>query len=80
MSELGPSKEHKLASQQIADRLRALGEEHGFDKETCDEIAGLPPDEAYEAAYGLIMQAGLDPDELIADPDEVLADFKEPRE
>ena len=49
------------------DTLRALGEEHGFDKETCDEIAELPFDEAFETAYGYLVQAGFDPDEILAD-------------
>lgn len=53
-------------SREIADILRAYGEEHGFDAETCDEVASLPFSEAFEAAYGYLAQAGLDPDEVLA--------------
>lgn len=58
-------------SQEIADKLRALGEDWGFDQETCDEIAQLPFGEAFEMAYSYLVQAGFD-------PDEILADFMEP--
>lgn len=48
-------------SQAIANILRTIGEEYGFDGETCDEIEALPFSEAFEVAYGYLMQAGLDP-------------------
>lgn len=68
LSGSGAEEERKPnTSQEIGSSLRALGEEHGFDKETCDEIAELPFDEAFETAYGYLVQAGLDPDEVLAD-------------
>lgn len=67
--EQGP--EAKTESQKIADELRGLGEELGFDSETCDEIAEMPFDDAFETAFGYLTQAGLD-------PEEVLVDFLEP--
>ena len=50
----------------IADVLRKLGEDNGFDDETCDEVASMPFTDAFEAAYGYLTQAGLDPDEELA--------------
>ncbi len=68
LSGSGGEEERKTnTSQEIGDTLRALGEEHGFDKETCDEIAELPFDEAFETAYGYLVQAGFDTDEILAD-------------
>ena len=52
--------------QEIADVLREYGEEHGFDIETCQEVAALPFGEAFEVAYGYLAQAGIDPDEALA--------------
>lgn len=52
-------------SDAVADVLRGIGEEYGFDAETCDEVAPHPFDEAFEIAYGHILQAGLDPDILL---------------
>ena len=51
---------------EIADVLRTYGEEHGFDAETCEEIAAMPFPEAFETAYGYLAQAGLDPDEVLS--------------
>lgn len=65
------SEQEPSLGEQIAAKLRVLGEEHGFDEETCDEIAKLPFEEAFEMAYGYLVQAGID-------PDEILADFKQP--
>lgn len=56
----------KNPGREIADILTAYGEEHGFDPETCEEIASLPFPEAFETAYGYLTQAGLDPDEVLA--------------
>ena len=50
----------------VADVLRDLGEAQGFDPRTCDDVAAQPFDEALQAAYGYLAQAGLDPDELLA--------------
>ena len=52
--ESGPEEE---LGTEIADTLRPLGEEHGFDDETLDEIAAMPFSEAYETAYGYLTQA-----------------------
>lgn len=54
-----------LAGSEIADALAPF-EDDGFDPETRAEIAVLPFDEAFETAYGYLMQAGLDADEILA--------------
>lgn len=56
----------KLPSIEIARILSELGEEYGFDEETVAEISDLPYDQAFEAAYGYLLQAGLDPDDILA--------------
>lgn len=66
-AEIARLNETEPMSQAIADVLRKLGPEYGFDDETCAEIADLPDDEAFETAYGYLVQAGLDPDEVLAD-------------
>ncbi len=68
-----PSPEAEKSGQEIADVLSKYGEEHGFDPETCEEVATLPFDEAFEAAYGYLTQAGLD-------PETILSTFMEPPE
>ena len=60
-------KEIIFRSKKIAEALRALGEDFGFDNETCDEIAEMPFEDAFEAAYSYLVQAGLDPEEVLAD-------------
>ncbi len=62
--EQGP--EAKTESQKIADELRSVGEELGFDPETCDEIARMPFDDAFETAFSYLTQAGLDPEEVLS--------------
>lgn len=42
------------------------GEEHGFDAETCAEIAEQPFEEAFQTAYSYLTQAGLDVDDVLA--------------
>ncbi|MBP9813450.1 hypothetical protein H6794_02480 [Candidatus Nomurabacteria bacterium] len=54
-----------LAGSEIADVLAPF-EDDGFDPETRNEIAVLPFDEAFETAYGYLMQAGLDADEILS--------------
>lgn len=61
-----PNPEIEKSGQEIADIVSPLGEEHGFDPETCEEIAAQPFDEAFETAYGYLAQAGLDPDVVLA--------------
>ena len=56
-----------IQSKRIAETLRALGEDFGFDSETCDEIAKMPLEDALETAYGYLVQAGLDPEEILSD-------------
>jgi hypothetical protein len=51
---------------EIARVLSGFGSELGFDAQTCDEIAEMPFPEAFETAYGYLAQAGLDPDEVLA--------------
>ncbi len=53
-------------SHEIANILRGFGEEHGFDDETCEEVASQPFSEAFESAYGYLTQAGLDADEVLS--------------
>lgn len=53
-------------SQEVANMLAAYGDDYGFDLKTCQEIAELPFEEALEMAYGYLVQAGLDPDEVLA--------------
>ncbi len=54
-----------LAGSEIADALTPF-EDDGLDPETRAEIAVLPFDEAFETAYGYLMQASLDADETLA--------------
>jgi hypothetical protein len=51
---------------EIAEVLRGYGEEHGFDAETCEEIAAMPFPEAFETAYSYLTSAGLDADTVLA--------------
>ena len=51
---------------EVASILRKLGEDFGFDEETCREVALMPFDDAFEAAYGYLTQAGLDADEVLS--------------
>lgn len=53
-----------LVGSEIADALAPF-EDDGLDPETRAEIAVLPFDEAFETAYGYLMQAGLDADEIL---------------
>lgn len=59
--------ESLLQSKMLAETVRLIGEEFGFDDETCDEIAELSFEEAIETTYGYLAQAGFDPDEVLAD-------------
>lgn len=52
------------SSKEIAELL-ALYEDYGLDPETCSEIAAMPFGEAFETAYGYLVQAGLDADEIL---------------
>lgn len=45
--------------------LKELGEEFGFDEETCQEIAETSFEEAIESAYSYLTQAGLDADDVL---------------
>lgn len=56
----------KLPSIEIARILSVFGEGYGFDEETVAEISDLPYDQAFEVAYGYLLQAGLDPDDILA--------------
>lgn len=47
--------------------LNSFGPEYGFDYETCNEIAAMPFEEAFQMAYSYLMQAGCDPDEVLAE-------------
>jgi hypothetical protein len=58
--------EPRTPSQEIAGMLSELGEAHGFDAETCDDIGNQPFEEALETAYSYLASAGLDPDEFLA--------------
>lgn len=73
MEELSNLESECTESQHIAEILTRYGEEHGFDTETCDEIASMDFPDAFETAFGYLAQAGLD-------PEEVLASFIEPPE
>ncbi len=67
MSELQRiEQEPKSPSQEIADILSGIGEEHGFDLETVAEIAAAPFEEALEMAYSYLIQADLNADVLLA--------------
>lgn len=71
MSELPPDynperQEQLTPSQEVARVLSELGEEYGFDPQTCSEVADLPFEEAFQDAYGYLVQAGLDADEALA--------------
>lgn len=57
----------KSPSVEIARVLAAFGEEYGFDDETVAEIASDSYDQAFETAYGYLMQAGIDADEVLSD-------------
>lgn len=56
----------KAPSIEIARLLAVLGEEYGFDDETINEIAAEPYSQAFEMAYGYLMQAGIDADEVLS--------------
>lgn len=66
-------------SKKIAEALKALGEDFGFDDETCDEIAEMPFENAFEAAYSYLVQADLDPEAVLADfieaPEQITEDL-----
>lgn len=69
MSEFDKSSENEqiTPSQELSKLLLGIGEEFGFDTETCNEIAEQPFEEAFETAYGYITQAGLNADEVLSD-------------
>lgn len=56
----------KAPSLEIANLLSVIGDEFGFDAETCAEIAAEPYVQAFETAYSYLMQAGLDADVVLA--------------
>lgn len=51
----------------MVNHLANLGEEHGFDKQTCYEILEMSFPEAFEAAYSCLIQADLDAESILAD-------------
>ena len=58
--------DERWLSWRIATKLfDSFGVAHGFDYETCNELAALPFSEAFEAAYNYLSQAGLDPDKVL---------------
>lgn len=59
------SRLEKVPSSEIARLLTSFGSEYGFDDETCAEIAAEPYSQAFEIAYGYLMQAGFDADEIL---------------
>ena len=67
----GVDNERLKQSIEIANILRDLDKkfdgELGFDQETCEEIADAPFEEAFETAYSYLVQAGLDPEEVLSD-------------
>lgn len=65
MEEQAPPEIEK-PGQELADILSSYGEEHGFDAQTCEEVADMEFEEAFETSYGYLSQAGLDPDEVLA--------------
>jgi hypothetical protein len=69
MSEQQPSFEKEplpTTGRECAKILTTFGEDYGFDAQTYQEIADLPFAEALSDAYGMLMQAGLDANELLA--------------
>lgn len=52
------------SGKEIAESL-AQYDDYGLDLETRTEIAAMPFDEAFETAYGYLVQAGLDADEIL---------------
>ncbi len=67
MSEQLPSNPEDFEiSQDIAEICASLGEEFGFDSETLIEISSLPFEQAFEAAYSYLTQAGLNADEVLS--------------
>lgn len=47
--------------------LEGIGEDFGFDIETCSEIASLPLIDAIEMVYSYLVQAGFDPEDVLSD-------------
>ncbi|HTE58348.1 MAG TPA: hypothetical protein VK694_06400 [Verrucomicrobiae bacterium] len=47
--------------------MASLGEDNGFDDQTCYEILDMPLPEAFETAYSYLTQAGLEADTILAD-------------
>lgn len=58
--------EIEMPGKEISDILEQYGEEHGFDAETCEEIAAMEFPDAFETAFSYLTHAGLDPDEILA--------------
>lgn len=48
-------------------RMANLLLQHGIDYQTCNAVLELPFAEAFEAAYGILAQAGLDADLILAE-------------
>lgn len=61
------SSDERWLSYRLANRLTSIGEEHGFDDETCYEILEMPFPEGFETAYSYLTQAGLDADEVLSE-------------
>lgn len=51
----------------LVEILQSLDQEYGFDTETIDELSQLSFEEAFSEAYSYITQAGLDPEEILAE-------------
>jgi hypothetical protein len=49
----------------MADMLHSQYKQNGFDYETCNDIANMTIEEAVETAYRYLVQAGLDPKDVL---------------
>jgi hypothetical protein len=56
----------KLPSIEIARTLSTIGDDFGLDEETIAEMAATPYDQAFETAYGYLIQEGLDADVILS--------------
>lgn len=55
----------RVKVEEVVGVLRSLGDEFGFDQVTLDEILETPFGQAFEMAYGYLVQAGLEAEEVL---------------
>jgi hypothetical protein len=61
------TRDEKWMTYRMANKLDSIGEEHGFDLQTCSDLLEMSFPEAFEVAYSYLIQAGLDADSILAE-------------